>query len=136
MEASLDAHPIPGTATVAPRAATREELLRVHLPEHLDLVARSAEYEQAFLTADTGTSARSYEAALRAAGAGIQAVEMVVEGRASGAFALVRPPGHHAEADHAMGFCSDRHGDQPALHADPPAEGTRRLGGVHLPPPG
>src|SRR4029079_3237196 len=54
---------------------------------------------------DTVISRGSWEAALRAVGAGLHAVDAVMSGRAATAFCQVRPPGHHAEADRAMGFC-------------------------------
>jgi acetoin utilization deacetylase AcuC-like enzyme len=57
------------------------------------------------IDADTVVSAGSWEAALRAVGAGLHAVDAVMSGRAANAFCQVRPPGHHAEADRAMGFC-------------------------------
>lgn len=57
------------------------------------------------IDADTVISAGSWEAALRAVGAGLHAVDAVMTGRAANAFCQVRPPGHHAEADRAMGFC-------------------------------
>ena len=61
--------------------------------------------QYAVLDGDTFTSPRTVEAAWLAAGAAVDAVEAVVRGEAQRAFALVRPPGHHAERDHAMGFC-------------------------------
>jgi acetoin utilization deacetylase AcuC-like enzyme len=78
------------------RSAKREDLLRCHAPAHVDGIA--AIDRETWLDGDTVASATSYEAALLAAGTAIQAAE-------EGAFALVRPPGHHALPDHAMGFC-------------------------------
>ncbi len=101
----LDARPVAGTRSVAPRKATRREIERVHTPAHVDRVAATAGRAHVQLDPDTATCPQSYEVALHAAGAVVQATEAVVQGEASGAFALVRPPGHHAEADRAMGFC-------------------------------
>jgi acetoin utilization deacetylase AcuC-like enzyme len=89
---------------VAPRDATREELLRVHTAGHLASVAATAGRTQRF-DPDTQAGPHSYAAALKAAGAVTDAVERVLDGRLERAFCLVRPPGHHAEADRAMGFC-------------------------------
>jgi len=96
-----------GGAVTAPRMATRAELERVHAPEHVDTIAASAGRTAAF-DPDTYASPASYEVALLAAGAAIVGVETVLASGASGttrAFALVRPPGHHAGPGRAMGFC-------------------------------
>jgi len=103
--ADLDARPVPGTRTASPRAATRAELERVHTSGHVDVVAATEGQVAVQLDGDTITSAGSWKAATHGAGATISAVEAVVAGESSGAFALVRPPGHHAESRHAMGFC-------------------------------
>lgn len=93
-----------GTDIVAPRQATTEQLARVHDREYLrrisETVGRAAQ-----LDPDTFTSPESYEVALLAAGAAIDGVERVMAGSHRAAMALVRPPGHHAERDRAMGFC-------------------------------
>jgi acetoin utilization deacetylase AcuC-like enzyme len=85
------------------RPASREELERVHPPHYLDALERVAGAGGGALDADTVMNARSWEAALAAAGTAIGAVEQGVE-RGS-AFGALRPPGHHALADRAMGFC-------------------------------
>jgi len=90
---------------VAPRDATREELLRVHSPEHVDYVATFARAGGGHLDADTVASVRSFDAALRAAGAVVTAVDRVLDGESRHPFCLVRPPGHHALPERAMGFC-------------------------------
>jgi acetoin utilization deacetylase AcuC-like enzyme len=86
-----------------PRAATREELERIHTPDYLDSI-QSLGGHAAMLDADTFMSPETYEVALLAAGATIDAA---LHAWTSGepAMALVRPPGHHAEAHKAMGFC-------------------------------
>ena len=92
-----------GVTVVEPRVAAHDELARVHDPSYIDAVAATAG-NTAMLDADTFTSPGSYDVALLAAGAAILAVEHALATREP-AFALVRPPGHHAERDRAMGFC-------------------------------
>ena len=87
----------------APRPATRAELERVHAVEHVDRMA-ATEGEVVALDPDTYTSAESYQLARQAAGATVEAAAYARESGAPGV-ALVRPPGHHAEQDRAMGFC-------------------------------
>jgi acetoin utilization deacetylase AcuC-like enzyme len=101
---SLEQQPIRGVSMHAARQATRAELERVHRPEYVEKIF-GLEGRELQLDADTPISMHSAQAARLAAGAGILAVEDVVHGECGSAFAMVRPPGHHAEANRAMGFC-------------------------------
>jgi len=94
----------PRLRLLSPRPATAEELERVHTPEHVARVAATAGKTVRF-DPDTRASPHSYEAALLAAGAVVDAVDRVLDGDLDCAFCAVRPPGHHAEAGRAMGFC-------------------------------
>ncbi len=87
-----------------PRLATEEELARVHDREYIALIGETAGRATA-LDLDTFTSPDSYEVALLAAGAALASVDDVLGGRGRRALAMVRPPGHHAERNRAMGFC-------------------------------
>jgi acetoin utilization deacetylase AcuC-like enzyme len=86
------------------RDATREELERVHLPGYLDSLDR-LRGESAMLDPDTYVSPRSIEAVVRASGGVAELASALVRGEERRGVALVRPPGHHAEPDRAMGFC-------------------------------
>ena len=86
--------------------ATRDQLLRVHTPAHIDLVERTAHVGKTTrLDPDTVVGPESATAARHAAGAAIAAVDLVVGDSFDTAFCAVRPPGHHAERNRAMGFC-------------------------------
>jgi acetoin utilization deacetylase AcuC-like enzyme len=113
-----------GTEVVAPRAATREQLARVHDAEYLRRIADTAG-EAIALDPDTYTSPESHEIALLAAGAAVDAVERVMGGSHRAAVALVRPPGHHAERGRAMGFCLYNNVAVAAAHAR--TEGAARV---------
>ncbi len=99
--------------------ASREQLLRAHPPHHVDAVlgALPAGDNHHHLDPDTVVSRLSGEAALRAAGAVCAAVDGVMAGQFRNAFCAVRPPGHHAERDRAMGFCLFNNIAVGALHA-------------------
>ena len=91
--------------TVAARPAAREDLLRVHDAEYLDELESFSRRGGGDLDPDTYVTESSWDAALRAAGAGIGALE-ALEARGDGAaFVAVRPPGHHARRERGMGFC-------------------------------
>src|SRR5262249_28104270 len=90
-----------GSEVVAPREATREQLVRVHSSDHVQRMAETAGRAVA-LDPDTYTSPESYEVALLAAGACVDGVERVMSSTHRAAFALVRPPGHHAGRERAM----------------------------------
>ena len=87
------------------REATRQELLAVHTEKHVDRVAGTAAVPFVELDADTYTCADSARAARLAAGGLVDLTLAVVAGELANGLALLRPPGHHAEADRAMGFC-------------------------------
>ena len=78
------------------------DIARVHTQQHIDAVTN---LEEGFLEEETFRSKGSLEAALYAAGSVIEAVNACKCGEVKRAFCAVRPPGHHAEADRAMGFC-------------------------------
>ena len=90
---------------IEPRPATTDEIALVHRKEYIKEIEETAQKGGGWLDPDTVMSAGSYEAALHAAGGLIKAVEAVMGGEVNSAFALVRPPGHHATPQRAMGFC-------------------------------
>src|SRR5262249_5513269 len=104
VNAALDAFG-PELARRAPRPAETEELLAVHDRAHVELVQRAARSGPAQLDLDTFVSPSSYDVALLAAGGSIDLALRIASGEARAGFAAVRPPGHHAEGDRAMGFC-------------------------------
>jgi acetoin utilization deacetylase AcuC-like enzyme len=95
-----------GVERRTPPRATRAQLERVHTGRYVDAVLGAIPQSgHVRLDPDTVVSPGSGEAALRAAGAAVAAVDAVRGGEADNAFCALRPPGHHAEAERAMGFC-------------------------------
>jgi acetoin utilization deacetylase AcuC-like enzyme len=92
-------------ALIAPRAAERDEIALCHDPAFIEEVERTRQFDRFAFDADTYTSRDSFDAAVLAAGGVLTAIEAVLAGEVENAFALVRPPGHHALAARAMGFC-------------------------------
>ena len=105
-----------GGEVVAPREATHEQLARVHDVHYIKRISELRDRAVA-LDPDTYTSPETYEISRLAAGAAIDAVERTMSGSHSYAFALMRPPGHHAEHAHAMGFCLFNNVAVAAAHA-------------------
>ncbi|GHO86188.1 histone deacetylase family protein [Dictyobacter formicarum] len=106
----------PGLVQLAPRAASIDELATVHEREYIqeiaDLSQQAAETEATTGTptslqagTDTYVSAKTYEAARKAAGAPLTALDAIMNGEVKNAYCLVRPPGHHAVAEAGFGFC-------------------------------
>jgi acetoin utilization deacetylase AcuC-like enzyme len=88
-----------------PRAATQEELEVCHTRDHIELVRSTSQQNSYALDGDTITSRDSFGSALFATGGFLRLLDAIAAGEAQNGFALVRPPGHHALPDRAMGFC-------------------------------
>lgn len=108
--------------------ATREQLCRVHPERHVDAILsiRPQGEGRIALDDDTVMNAGSADAALRAAGAAVAAVDAVCRGEVLRAFCAIRPPGHHAEPDRPMGFCLFSNAAVAARHAQA-AHGLTRV---------
>jgi acetoin utilization deacetylase AcuC-like enzyme len=104
VEAILNALDSPVFDFESPGEADPEVIARVHGDAHIDRMLALRD-DEARLDADTYVSPGSIRAALLAAGAAVAGVDAICSGETDAAFGLVRPPGHHAEADRAMGFC-------------------------------
>ena len=90
---------------IEPRLAKEKEIQMVHTSSYVNAIKETSGKGKMQLDPDTATSARSYEVALLAAGGLLKAIDLVMSGKIQNGFAIVRPPGHHAEASRAMGFC-------------------------------
>ena len=95
----------PDLKFMAPREATHDEIASCHTPEYIATVARTASLDRFDFDPDTHSSRDTYETALLSAGGVLTAVEAVMDGAVANGFAIVRPPGHHALPNRAMGFC-------------------------------
>ena len=105
IEAALEAREWLGVELVEAPAATRGQLVRVHSPEHVQRIEEFCRNGGGMIDMDTVAVEASYEAALRAAGGAVEAVNRMLDGKDRLAFCGLRPPGHHAETARAMGFC-------------------------------
>jgi acetoin utilization deacetylase AcuC-like enzyme len=101
----IETYQRPGLKRFEPRLATPEEVALIHDPSHVDRVAATARQERFAFDADTPVSSQSYTTALLATGGLLSVLEAVMTNDVDNGFALVRPPGHHAERNRAMGFC-------------------------------
>jgi acetoin utilization deacetylase AcuC-like enzyme len=100
----LDAMDKSGIVYIPPRMATHEEIALVHDPSYIESIA-STKGKERRLDPDTVVSPKSYEASCMAAGGVLELADKLVAAEIDSGFALVRPPGHHAERNRAMGFC-------------------------------
>jgi len=105
-----------GLELVEAPAAEPEQLLRVHSADHVELIEAISERGGGLIDLDTVASAGSWKAALHAAGGAVHATERLL-GEGGFAFCGLRPPGHHAERDRAMGFCLINNVAVAAAHA-------------------
>jgi acetoin utilization deacetylase AcuC-like enzyme len=124
MAAAVEQWRAGGGEVVAPRTVTHEQLLRVHTEAYVHSILATAGRAVSF-DQDTATGAESVGAALLAAGAAVDLAEHILGDGHPRAFALVRPPGHHAERNRAMGFCLFNNIAVAAAHAR--ASGASRV---------
>jgi acetoin utilization deacetylase AcuC-like enzyme len=117
IDARLDEAGWPGLERLEAPAATREQLGRVHTEEHITAIEEFSARGGGMIDIDTIGSEGSFDAALHAAGGAVNAVDRLLAGEDAFAFCGLRPPGHHAEAARAMGFCLFNNVAVAAAHA-------------------
>jgi acetoin utilization deacetylase AcuC-like enzyme len=117
IEAALGEAGWPGLQRIKAPAATREQIARVHTQDHIAAIEEFCARGGGMIDIDTIVSERSFDAALHAAGGAVNAVERLLAGEDRFAFCGLRPPGHHAEAARAMGFCIFNNVAVAAAHA-------------------
>ncbi len=127
IEAALEGAGWPGLERVEAPAATREQIARVHTPEHIAAIEDLSARGGGMIDVDTIASEGSFDAALHAAGGAVSAVDRLVAGEGRFAFCGLRPPGHHAERSRAMGFCLFNNVAVAAAHAIAAAGAERVL---------
>ena len=118
VEAALATPPFAGLQRMTAPRASEDTVALAHAAAYVERIAAQTPGEGLVqIEADTTLSPGSYEAALRAAGGAVHAVDEVLAGRARNAFCGIRPPGHHAEREKAMGFCLFNNAAIAARHA-------------------
>lgn len=127
IERALEAEEFAGLLREQAPEATREAITRAHPESYLQAIEEaSPSHGLARIDADTVMSSGTYEAVLRGAGAAVAGVDAVMTGRVRNVFSAMRPPGHHAERDKAMGFCFFNNAAIAARHAQA-AHGAERV---------
>ena len=126
LEAEMDRHGWFGWERVEAPRATRDQLSLVHPPAHVDAIAELSAAGGGPIDMDTTAMPGTYEAALRAAGGAVALVDALLAGGAGCGVSALRPPGHHAEAARAMGFCFFNNVAVAAAHARA-AHGVERV---------
>ena len=126
LEAAMDRHDWFGCELREAPEASRESLLAVHPARHVSRIEELSARGGGRVDMDTIAVGATYAAALRAAGGGVALVDALLGGEAAAGFSALRPPGHHAEPDRAMGFCFFGNAAVAARHAAT-AHGAERV---------